>query len=91
MSVMPLFVRRKPQAETKNQAREERQIMLISKNNDGNIIGWRETYVSADETVNVSVIRNITTITTRDRTTGKVESKTFFGTPLLPSDSGQSQ
>jgi hypothetical protein len=65
--------------------------MLVSKNNDGKIIGFCETYFSADETVNVSVIRNISTITTRDRTTGKVESKTFLGTPLLPSDSGKSK
>jgi len=59
--------------------------MIISKGNDGRIIGWRETYVSADEIVDVSVIGNINTINTRDRTTGKVESKTFFGKPLLPS------
>ncbi|MGA8768589.1 MAG: hypothetical protein WB559_16355 [Candidatus Acidiferrales bacterium] len=59
--------------------------MIISKGNDGRIIGWRETYVSADEIVDVSVIGSINTINTRDRTTGKVESKTFFGKPLLPS------
>lgn len=59
--------------------------MLISKDNDGHIIGWRETFVSANEIVNVSVGGNINTISTRDRTTGKVESKTFFGKPLLPS------
>jgi hypothetical protein len=86
-----LFECRKTPSETKNQAREEKQIMLVSKDNDGNIIGWRETYFSADETVNVSVTRNISTITTRDKTTGKVESKTFFGTPLLPPDSGKSK
>jgi hypothetical protein len=65
--------------------------MLVSKNNDGKIIGFCETYFSADETVHVSVIRNISTIATRDRTTGKAESKTFLGTPLLPSDSGKSK
>jgi hypothetical protein len=59
--------------------------MLISKDNKGNIIGWRETYISKDEIVDVSVIGNINTISTRDRATGKVESKTFFGKPLLPS------
>ena len=59
--------------------------MLISKNNDGRISGWRETYVSTDEIVNVSVVGNINTISTQNRTTGKVESKTFFGKPLLPS------
>ena len=59
--------------------------MLISKNNDGRISGWRETYVSTGEIVNVSVVGNINTISTQNRTTGKVDSKTFFGKPLLPS------
>jgi len=59
--------------------------MIISKDNNGRIVGWRETYVSANEIVDVSVVGNINTITTRDRTTGKVETKTFFGKPLLPS------
>lgn len=59
--------------------------MLVSKDNSGRIVGWTETYFSADETVNVSVIRNIGTITTTDKMTGKVESKTFVGQPL-PSD-----
>jgi len=59
--------------------------MLISKDSNGRIIGWRETYISADEIVNVSVGGNITTISTRNRTSGKVDSKTFFGKPLLPS------
>jgi hypothetical protein len=63
-------------------------MMLISKDNKGskgNIVGWRETYISDREIVNVSVSGNITSISTQDRTTGKVESKTFFGKPLLPS------
>jgi len=59
--------------------------MIISKDNNGNIIGWQETYVSTDEIVDVSVVGTINTINTRNRTTGKVESKTFFGKPLLPS------
>jgi hypothetical protein len=59
--------------------------MLINKDNGGKTIGWRETYFGSNETVNVSVVRNITTIATRDKTNGKVESKTFLGTPLLPS------
>jgi hypothetical protein len=61
--------------------------MLITKNNRGQLIGWRETYFSKDESVDVSVHRNVSTITTRDRTTGEVDSRTFFGKPLLPSDS----
>jgi hypothetical protein len=60
--------------------------MLVSKDNNGKIVGWRETYFSAEETVNVSVLRNVSTITTTDKATGKIESKTFVGQPLLPSD-----
>ena len=60
--------------------------MLISKDNGGKTIGWRETYQSKDESVDVPVHRNVTTVTTRDRNTGKVETKTFVGKPLLPSD-----
>ena len=60
--------------------------MIISKDNDGRVSGWRETYISKDEIVDVSVNGNINSISTRDRTTGKVETKTFFGKPLLPSD-----
>jgi hypothetical protein len=60
--------------------------MLINKDNGGKTIGWRETYFSKDESVDVSVHRNVSTITTRDRTTGKVDSKTFIGRTPLPSD-----
>ena len=59
--------------------------MIISKDNDGNINAWRETYISKDEIVDVSVNGNINTISTKDRTTGKVLSKTFFGKLLHPS------
>jgi hypothetical protein len=61
--------------------------MLITKDNQGKIVGFRETYVSQDESVEISVHRAVSTITTRDRSTGKVEVKTFLGTPLLPSES----
>lgn len=60
--------------------------MLISKDNGGKTIGWRETYFGSNETVNVSVVRNITTISTRDKTSGKVDSKTFFGRTPFTSD-----
>jgi hypothetical protein len=60
--------------------------MLITKDNHGRIIGWRETYQSKDESVDVSVHRKISTVTTRDRTTGKVDTKTFFGRTPLTSD-----
>jgi hypothetical protein len=61
--------------------------MLITKDNHGRIIGWRETYQSKDETVDISVHRNVSTMTTRDRTSGKVGSRTFVGRPLMPADS----
>ena len=60
--------------------------MLTNKDNGGKTIGWRETYCFKGRNVDVSVQRNVTTITTRDRTTGKVDSKTFFGRTPLTSD-----
>jgi hypothetical protein len=60
--------------------------MLINKDDHGWIIGWRETYQSKDESIDVSVHRNVTTISARDRNTGKIESKTFVGKTLLTSD-----
>jgi hypothetical protein len=64
--------------------------MLISKDNSGKTIAWRETYFSKDESVDVFVHRNVSTITTRDRTTGKVDSKTFVGrTPLTSGFDGK--
>ena len=65
--------------------------MLITKDNHGKTIGWRETYLSKDESVDVSVHRNVSIVTSRDRTTGKVETKTFIGKPLLPSDISSSK
>lgn len=62
--------------------------MLIGKDNKGKKIGWMETYFSNDKTVTVNASRDVTTISSRDRRTGKVEMTTFFGKPLLPSDSG---
>jgi hypothetical protein len=59
--------------------------MLISKDNSGRIVGWQEVYIGDREIVTVSVNGTINVISTRDRTTGRVESKTFFGKPLLPS------
>ena len=53
--------------------------MLINKDNSGKTIGWRETYFGSNETVNLSVVRNITTISTRDRNTGKVKTETLIG------------
>jgi hypothetical protein len=41
--------------------------MIISKDNNGNIFGWRETYISKSEIVDVSVNGNINTIISRLR------------------------
>lgn len=62
--------------------------MLIGKDNKDRKIGWMETYFSDNRTVTVNASRDVTTISSRDRRTGEVEMKTFFGKPLLPSDSG---
>lgn len=58
--------------------------MLISKDNDGKVIGWMETYVSENQVVIVNASRNFTTVSTRDKKTGAVKSETFFGKPLMP-------
>ncbi len=60
--------------------------MLTSKDNSGKTIGWRETYFSKGESVEVSVHRDVSTIMTRDRNTGNVEVRAFFGKTLFTSD-----
>ena len=45
----------------------------------GKKIGRRDTSASRDLVVTVHEIRNITTITTRDRNTGKVKTETLIG------------
>ena len=47
--------------------------------NRGKKIGRIDTSVSRDRIVTVHEIRNITTITTRDRNTGKVKSEILIG------------
>ena len=47
--------------------------------NGGKKIGRLDTSVSRDQVVTVHEIRNITTITTRDRNTGKVKTETLIG------------
>jgi hypothetical protein len=79
--VFPTFARR---AVPRNHYKEN--AMLISKDDSGKTIGWRETYISKDESVDVSVHRSVTSVTTRDRNTGKVQVKTFFGKTPLTSD-----
>jgi len=58
--------------------------MLIGRDADGRIVSWTETYFTNDEIVTVNATRNITTISTQNRKTGAVASKTFFGTMPLP-------
>jgi hypothetical protein len=65
--------------------------LKLPRDNGGKTIGWRETYFSKDGSVDVSVHRDVSTITTRDRTTGKIDSKTFVGRPLMPSDFDRSR
>jgi len=64
--------------------------MVVMKNNSGQIVGWQETYFSDKEALTVSTIGSVISIQTRDRTTGKVDSKTFLG-KLLPSDFSSSK
>ena len=45
----------------------------------GKKIGRRDTSVSRDRVVTVHEIRNITAITTQDRSTGKVKTGTLIG------------
>ena len=47
--------------------------------NRGNKIGRLDVSVSKDKTVTVHELRNITTITVRDRNTGKVTTETLIG------------
>lgn len=58
--------------------------MLISRDNKGKVIGWLEIYSSGNRSVTAHVGRNVTTISTLDRKTGRVKSETFFGRPPLP-------
>ena len=47
--------------------------------NGGKQIGRIDQSFSKDKSVNVHELRNITTITTRDRNSGKVETETLVG------------
>jgi hypothetical protein len=58
--------------------------MLINRDNSGKPIGFLETLISGERVVTVNQAGNITTITTRDRTSGEVKTETFFGSLPLP-------
>ena len=48
-------------------------------NNKGEKIGSLTTAISNDKTVTINRLNDVTTVTTRERNTGKVTSETFFG------------
>lgn len=60
--------------------------MQIKRDSRGKVIGYRETYFSQDENVTVNTVGGLIITTTTDRRTGRVEIKTTFGQPVLPSD-----
>ena len=48
-------------------------------NNYGEKIGSLDTAISNDKVVTINRLHDVTTVTVRDRNTGKVSSETFFG------------
>jgi hypothetical protein len=48
-------------------------------NNKGEKIGSLTHAVSSDKSVTINRLNDVTTVTTRDRNTGKVTTETFFG------------
>ena len=48
-------------------------------NNNGEKIGSLDTAISNDKSVTINHLNDVTTVTVRDRNTGKVTSETFFG------------
>ncbi len=47
--------------------------------NNGKKIGALTQSTSGDKSITINRIRDITTATTRDRSTGKIETETYFG------------
>lgn len=47
--------------------------------NKGEKIGSLAVSISADKVITINRLRNITTVTLRDRNTGQVSTETFFG------------
>ena len=58
--------------------------MSVNKDNNGKPIGFIETVVSNERVVTINATQHAATITTRDRSNGKVKTETFFGTLPLP-------
>jgi len=58
--------------------------MITTKDNNDKPIGFIETLISNERVVTVNATQNVTTIVTRDRNTGRVETQTFYGrNPLV--------
>ena len=53
--------------------------MITTKDNSGKPIGFIEMLISNERVIAVNQTRNVTTVTTRDRTSGNVKTETFFG------------
>jgi hypothetical protein len=48
-------------------------------NNKGEKIGALTVAISNDRSITINRLNDVTTLTVRDRNTGKVKSETFFG------------
>jgi len=48
-------------------------------NNKGEKIGSLDIAISNDKSVTINRLNDVTTVTVRDRNTGRVTSETFFG------------
>jgi hypothetical protein len=48
-------------------------------NNKGEKVGSITTAVSSDKSITIHRTQNVTIVSTRDKTTGKVTTKTFYG------------
>ena len=48
-------------------------------NNRGEKIGSLDVAISNDKSITINRLNDVTTVTVRDRITGKVSSETFFG------------
>jgi hypothetical protein len=48
-------------------------------NNKGEVIGSLDTAISNDKSVTINRLNDVTTVTVRDRNTGKVTTETIFG------------
>jgi hypothetical protein len=57
---------------------------MIITDNSGKPTGYLTTLTSDKEVVSINATEYVTTITTRDRKTGRVETQTFYGkNPLV--------